>query len=309
MLVKDRNPVEEARKSQIAHIHGAQSMFRLGLNGEPPFRKVSTRQLEIVQTGSAENPTEQEIFVGEILSTPNMWINSPQAQILKDDRTSLILKIQGPEEPIILKTYRKRKALDPLLNQWRYSRARHAFAAAHALSELGFSTPFAWGFSEFGNRLGWPQESHLVTSFLDQGQTLADFVSRAPAPLGPAAVQRMVRQLAEWVASLHASGVFHPDLKPVNILMDQPVPGNDFPEPPEFVLIDLDRLKIDDRPRRRTCIENLVQLHGSFQSTIPWKTRWAFWLHYSRCFSGKIIPDIAQFDSRTTHWLGKRKRW
>lgn len=308
MQVKDINRVGEARKSQVARILSAKSLLRLGLQGKPPFVRLAQSHSVMIIAPVGEVRSPQAEFVKEVLAAPDHWSQSRHSHILKDDRTSLILRLEGPEGPLVLKSYRMRKPIDPVLNRMRFSRAQRSFAAAHAIAQLGFSTPFAWGCSTtLCHR--WPLAAHLITDYLDGFPTLAEFMARPARKRHPRWLAKTVRAFASWLARLHDSGIHHPDLKPVNILVQAPTLDDSAPTPNDFILIDLDRVTIRSHLRPQHQLRNLVQLHGSFQADLPWKLRLDFWQHYQADLETPFTASFAELESETLRWLGKRKQW
>ena len=79
----------------------------------------------------------------------------------------------------------------------------------------GIDHPFVVGVLDAGEHLGVP---YLVMELVE-GEDLRGRLRRGP--LEPLAAARLVRQVAEGVAQLHARGVVHRDLKPENVLLDR----------------------------------------------------------------------------------------
>src|SRR5262249_30982105 len=69
-----------------------------------------------------------------------------------------------------------------------------------------------------------------------------------------AARRAFARALGELFRGLHAAGLYHNDLKDVNVLIDGP------PAAPRCVLLDLERVRALGRVGRRRRVKNLVQL-------------------------------------------------
>jgi tRNA A-37 threonylcarbamoyl transferase component Bud32 len=97
--------------------------------------------------------------------------------------------------------------------------------------------------------------------------------------------RRFARELGSFVARLHASGVWVPDLKESNVLVQRE--GVQL----RFVLVDLDRVAV---PRaglsQRRRIANLVQLDRSLGAYADRRERLAFLVAYRRGLPGETEP-------------------
>jgi tRNA A-37 threonylcarbamoyl transferase component Bud32 len=159
--------------------------------------------------------------------------------------------------PVYVKRYNVfawRLALTAL---WRGSPARAAWEAAEALSERGFGVPERIAAIE-RRRAGVLTSSFFVTREV-AGATTADVRWEAIlADSDPGrrreARRALARALGELFRRLHAAGVYHGDLKDVNVL----VGGT--PARPRCVLLDLENVTVGADVARRRRVKNLVQL-------------------------------------------------
>ena len=139
---------------------------------------------------------------------------------------------------------------------WQRSPAFAALGGARLLAERGFATPEVVAALE-SRRVGLLQRSFFITREVPDATT-ADVRWQAilADPDGPRR-RRARRALAQAIGDLfrrlHAGGVYHGDLKDVNILITGPG------ERPGCVLLDLERVTVGRLGRGRR-VKNLVQL-------------------------------------------------
>jgi hypothetical protein len=144
-----------------------------------------------------------------------------------------------------------------LASLWHRSPAYGAWAGARALAARGFETPELVAAVEF-RRGGILRRSFFVTREV-AGALTADarweqILADPDAARRGVARRALARALGDLFRRLHAAGLYHNDLKDVNVL----VAGGAVS--PRCVLLDLERVRVLRRlsPRRRT--KNLVQL-------------------------------------------------
>jgi glycosyltransferase involved in cell wall biosynthesis len=137
------------------------------------------------------------------------------------------------------------------------SPARRAWQAAGELAARGFSTPEVLAAVE-QRRAGMLRASFFVTREVE-GAVTADVAWHAIlADLDASRRQRarraFARALGDLFRRLHASGIYHNDLKDVNVLVRGAL------EAPDFIILDLEAVRIVPSIARRRRQKNLVQL-------------------------------------------------
>src|SRR5439155_300069 len=144
-----------------------------------------------------------------------------------------------------------------LASLWRASPAFGAWAGAGALAAHGFATPEPIAAIEF-RRAGLLRRSFFVTREV-AGAVTADMRWQAiladpDAPRRRAARRAFARALGDLFRRLHTAGLYHNDLKDVNVLVDGSAVA------PHLVVLDLERVRALGRVGRRRRVKNLVQL-------------------------------------------------
>ena len=180
------------------------------------------------------------------------------------------------------------------------SPARRAFDAARALAARGFGVPEVVAAVE-ERRLGAVRRSFFVTREVT-GAVTADRYWEGLAAGRPAARRRFAAWLGELFRRLHAAGVYHNDLKDVNVLVR---PGRT--DALESVLLDLERVRIGRAVSRRRRTKNLVQLDRTLGRAADATTRLRFLRAYLgaaasaaevRAWSTEITAAAARKDRR-----------
>lgn len=172
---------------------------------------------------------------------------------------------------------------------------RHAagYRHAHLLGVLEVPTARPLAFLVGGGRVLTLYEDLSALERLDARVRTAF----AQDPRG--AGRRLARALAAWLADLHARGVYHGDLKAVNVRVAQG-PGG-----PRFCLIDTDRCRFFDGPvavRRR--LKNLAQLAASLPVVASRTERLRFYRAYAR--AAPPGPDERRVARRVAALLARK---
>lgn len=198
----------------------------------------------------------------------------------------------APGDPRLLKIGRKSKvtAQDGIvvkealphgvLGTWKQRLAPGRLSAgyrnAHLLDVLGVPTARPLAFLWLRDR--------AVTLYEDltDRERLDHHVRRLYHRPGSPEARRLRTAVATWAATLHRRGVYHGDLKAVNVLVGPSVAG------PRLFLVDTDRLRWYDRPvdfGRR--MRNLAQLAAS----IPVRVTRAERLRWCRTYARRLPED------------------
>ena len=187
------------------------------------------------------------------------------ARVLKDGRKSAVTR----HGVVVVKEARATGAwarFKRLLAPWRLA---WGHAHAHALEMRGLGTARSLAYLERGGRVFTLYEDLSLHPRLDH---LAARLWRE----GARGEQVALRDAsARWLADLHRTGVYHGDVKGVNVL----VGGT--PDRPRFHLVDTDRCRffrgpVDAGRRRR----NLAQLAASIPRVVTHSERLRWWLGY-----------------------------
>jgi len=200
---------------------------------------------------------------------PDRLLTRPDCHIVKLQRKVTVGRVTTAAGTLYVKRY--------TVHAWRVllgsialpSSARRAFDAARALAARGFGVPEVVAAVE-ERRLGAVRRSFFVTREVT-GAVTADRYWEGLAAGPPAARQRFAAWLGELFRRLHAAGVYHNDLKDVNVLVR---PGGTTGL--ESVLLDLERVRIGRTVSRRRRTKNLVQLDRTLGRAAAATTRLRF---------------------------------
>ncbi|MCG3133096.1 MAG: 3-deoxy-D-manno-octulosonic acid kinase [Planctomycetes bacterium] len=213
--------------------------------------------------------------------------------VLKDGSRSALTRqsLPPPEEggaprSVIVKQYRRGGAMDRAKNLVRTPRAVAAWVAGNGLLVRGFDAaePLALLVRGRGAALG---DAFLVMEDLGDG-TRSDLVVLARHASAPDAARRaekraLVEAAASLVRRLHDAGVYHGDLKAVNLFLRRGAAAG-----PRLVLADYDRVEFDRRVPFRRRVKNLAQLSASVPVCISLADRLRFFRAYA---AGR--PEVA----------------
>lgn len=143
--------------------------------------------------------------VEKILRDPDGFLRE-EAALLKDGRSSTV----GAAHGLVLKRYNFRKALNPLKDLFRQSRARGSFLKAYHLELAGIPTARVIACAE-----------ERCAGLVRRGFFLMEEIPGAvELPKWRGDKRTAARSIADLVARLHHEGFSHRDLKETNILLD-----------------------------------------------------------------------------------------
>lgn len=179
-------------------------------------------------------------------------------RLLKMQRKVRVGRVTTPAGVLYVKRYNVFSWRIAVASLGRRSPAQAAWEAAQALRARAFATPDVVAAIEFRSA-GLLRRSFFVTREVPDAMT-ADVYLQAilrdqPPPRRGRARRALARVLGDLFRRLHTAGVYHADLKDVNVLIQD---AGD--EPPRCVLLDLERVRIGRRVGRRRRLKNLVQL-------------------------------------------------
>ncbi|MFN8543327.1 MAG: lipopolysaccharide kinase InaA family protein [Candidatus Binatia bacterium] len=187
---------------------------------------------------------------------PDRLLGRPDCRIVKFQRKVRVGRIATRAGVLYLKRYNVFAWRVAVGHLGRPSPAERAWMAARALAGGGFAVPDLVAAVEF-RRAGLLRRSFLVTREVTGGETadrwLAMIDAQPPGPRRRAARRALARALGALFGGLHAAGVYHSDLKDVNLLV------RGAPEEPSCVLLDLECVRLAGLTRRRR-VKNLMQL-------------------------------------------------
>src|SRR5262249_49921402 len=191
--------------------------------------------------------------VGALVAAPRRDVAAGAAVVLKNGRRSSLSRQRLGDRSVIVKQYRDlwwervRNLVRP--------RALSAWIAGHGLRVRGFDAAEPLALALCGRGVAM-SGAFLVMEDLGSAQR-ADLVALARYVGGSvrrAEKRALVASAAELVRRLHAAGVYHTDLKAVNLFLRGEAGDA------RFVLVDYDRVRLDRAVSRRRRIKNLAQL-------------------------------------------------
>src|SRR4029077_5302388 len=200
---------------------------------------------------------------------PDRLLTRPDCHIVKLQRKGTVGRVTTAAGTLYVKRYTGAAWRVLLGSIGLPSPARRAFDAARALAARGFGVPQVVAAVE-ERRLGAVRRSFFVPrEGTGAGTAERSWGGLAAGP--PAARQRFAAWLGELFRRLHAAGVYHNDLKDVNVLVR---PGGTTGL--ESVLLDLERVRIGRTVRRRRRTEDLRQLARTLGRSAAATTRLRF---------------------------------
>lgn len=190
---------------------------------------------------------------------PDRLLTRLDCRVVKLQRKVVVGRAPTPAGVLYVKRYNVFAWRIALGSLGRPSPAFRAWDAARTLTALGFETPMPVAAVEV-RTMGLLRRSFFVTHEVSGAVTTdrrwRDILADRVAPRRRVARRSFARALGELVRRLHAAGVYHGDLKDVNIL----TPSHGSVESPRWVLLDLERVDCAPAVSQRRRVKNLVQL-------------------------------------------------
>jgi hypothetical protein len=201
---------------------------------------------------------------------PDRLLTSPTCELRKFQAKVVVGRIETARGQVYVKRYNVHALRIALASPFARSPARRAFRNAAALTARGIGVPRALAAVEY-RWAGVLRRSFFLTDEV-AGADTAD-VAWARILADPGRRERRRRfagALGAFFARLHAGGVYHADLKDVNVLVRAGAGA------PEFVLLDLERVTIGPAVGADRRVKNVVQLartlgtHASRTDRLRW---------------------------------------
>lgn len=192
--------------------------------------------------------------------------------LVKKTAKSTITTHANPDGTLCVKGYRYRGLANALLNLFRKSRALKSWMNANGFIVRGMRTPQPLAMIE-KCRGPLVRENFYICRWLDAPE-LNTYITgrqwREPVK------KQFIRCLAKTVATLHAQGIYHGDLKSNNILVRESAASWD------FFFIDLDRVSFSRPLTFQRRANNLAQINASVADVMTLRDRLRFFRIYSR---------------------------
>jgi hypothetical protein len=198
---------------------------------------------------------------------PDRLLTRPDCRLVKLQNKVMVGRVATAAGTLYVKRYTVHAWRVAIASLGRPSPARRAFVAAERLAALGFGVPEVVAAVD-DRRAGILRRSFFLTREVTDAMT----ADRAWSALAgrPSRRRSLARALGELFRRLHAAGVYHGDLKDVNVLV------RDGPAGPAPILLDLERVRIGRAVGRRRRIKNLVQLERTLGRTAGASARLRF---------------------------------
>ena len=172
--------------------------------------------------------------------------------VLKDRQRNAVTCVRHGNDWFCVKEYRSHGLPDRIKDRLRGSRARRAWSGASHLRKHGIAAP------EAVSQLEQDGKSYLVTRFINGAVALNLLLyERFSGRLDRAEVtakRTMVKQLGQWLRSIHDLGIYHDDWSSKNILATQ------HNEQWTFHMLDMESVLPRKRLTYRRRVKNLGQI-------------------------------------------------
>jgi tRNA A-37 threonylcarbamoyl transferase component Bud32 len=206
-------------------------------------------------------------LIGVLGDDPKVFCDEPAAQVLKSGPRTSIIRSEwqdalGKKWRLIIKKFRERPYPLGFERLRLRSRAMQNLQAALLLRHYGIATARPLAVLEQRKR-GRLDHSYYVSEEIEESVQLRTvwktLLRKRSEPEYFRKKRALLRRLAELIAKMHGSKLYHPDLKDSNILM-RPKNDDKHLENEQFVLVDLDRLRQEKTLPSRKRTKNLMQI-------------------------------------------------
>jgi hypothetical protein len=185
---------------------------------------------------------------------PDWALTRSDCEIVKYDGKVWVGRVRTARGRVYIKRYARSLLRIALEVAVVGSPGRRAAATAQRLRTLGFATPEVCAAVDV-RRGGVVRKSFFLTYEVEGALTLDRYWGEVQQRADGTARRVLPRLLGDLFRRLHTLGIYHNDLKDVNILAGGPAGA------PTFTLLDLERVTFGRAPLgRRRCVKNLVQL-------------------------------------------------
>ena len=232
-----------------------------------------------------------------VSSQPKHW---RRIRIFKQDVGTTVTLMSDSTQSVVVKRHKLthwRRRADALIHG---SPARRAWRGAQLLQTHGFPVPQPLAVVE-KRRAGLVQESVYISQALPY-PSLSDYWRESASRWSVVRRRLFLRELALFVRSFHAAGLYSGDLRDANLLVEE-CEAQHGPRW-RFCLVDLDRLKHCPSLTLRRRVKNLVQL----DRTLGRRTRRTERLFFLDAYLGLPLPPSKQRRSLLKTLLSVRRR-
>lgn len=188
---------------------------------------------------------------------PDRLLTRPDCRIVKLQPKVIVGRIETAAGPLWVKRYNVFAWRLALASLWQGSPARAAWRGAQAVAAQGFAVPEPLAAIEAW-RAGVLRASFFVTREVRDAVTAdvrwRQILAEPDGARRRAARRTFARALGDLFRRLHEAGVYHNDLKDVNVMVRGPA------DAPDFVLLDLERVRVVRGLGRARRQKNLVQI-------------------------------------------------
>ena len=188
---------------------------------------------------------------------PDRLLTGVECRIVKFQPKVIVGRTPTAIGMLYVKRYNVHAWRTAVMSLWRPSPAASAWLGAGRLVAHGFATPEVIAAVEY-RRFGVLRRSFFLTREVPDAKPAdvrwQEILAEPDAERRRRARRVFSRALGDLFRRLHAAGVYHGDLKDVNIL----VTGS--ADEPRCVLLDLERVRVPRRLRSGRRVKNLVQL-------------------------------------------------
>jgi RIO-like serine/threonine protein kinase len=199
---------------------------------EKKLSRSSSAHLKI-KTLTMQGMVDRRLQTPEFLAfmkAPDAVFSNPAAVMLKNGRSSTVIRITLDGQPLVIKRYNLKDAWHRVRRMFRVTRAKACWVLAHKLDLFHVETAKPLAYLE-RRVLGLRGRSYYVTAFVS-GVSLGDYCQGKSALDEP--VKAVAPRIVHLLNKIKELNLTHGDLKKTNLLIDaQGVPS----------LIDLDGMK------------------------------------------------------------------